>query len=89
MEIAVIKTGGKQYKVKAGDIVNIEKINSKNKTQEFPDILDGKVVKAEIIGETKAPKVRIFKFKNKTGYRKTLGHRQKYTKIKIDKIDNK
>jgi large subunit ribosomal protein L21 len=86
MSIAVIKTGGKQYKVKAGDVLEVEKLDSKNKTQEFPDILNGKVVKAEILAETKGEKVRIFKFKNKTGYKKTQGHRQKYSQIKIKEI---
>lgn len=88
MSIAVIKTGGKQYKVKVGDVLEVEKLDSKNKTQEFPDILNGKTVKAEILGETKGDKVRIFKFKSKTGYKKTTGHRQKYSKIKIDQISN-
>ena len=86
MFIAVIKTGGKQYKVKEGDILEVEKLDSKDKKIEFKDLLAGKSVKAEILEEIKGPKVKIFKFKNKTGYRKSLGHRQKYTKIKVDKI---
>lgn len=88
MSIAVIKTGGKQYKVKEGDILEIEKLDSKKDSKiDFDDILNGKKVSAVVVDEeVKGPKIRIFKFKNKTGYRKTAGHRQKYLKIKIEKI---
>lgn len=87
MSIAVIKTGGKQYKVEEGDEVNIELIDGKKKTLQFEDILDGKKVSAEIINkEIKGPKIRILKFKNKVRYIKRKGHRQKYTKVKITAI---
>jgi large subunit ribosomal protein L21 len=88
MTIAVIKTGGKQYKVSVGDILNIELIEEKkDKTLEFQDLLNGKKVAATVLEEeVKGEKVRIFKYKAKTRYRKTTGHRQKYTQIKIDKI---
>ena len=89
MAIAVIKTGGKQYKVKEGDIVIIEKIDGlkpDKRNIEFDDILSGKKVSASFLNEHKGPKVRIFKYKAKTRYRRVSGHRQKYIKIKIDKI---
>lgn len=87
MSIAVIKTGGKQYKVKEGDILEIEKIDKKKGSiLELEDILSGKKVKATILEENKGPKIRVFKYKSKTGYRRTTGHRQKYSKIKIEKI---
>jgi large subunit ribosomal protein L21 len=88
MTIAVIKTGGKQYKVSVGDILNIELVDEKkDKSLEFDDMLNGKKVKATVVEElVKGPKVKIFKYKNKTRYRKTTGHRQKYTQVKIDKI---
>lgn len=87
MSIAVIKSGGKQYKVQEGDILNIEKLDSaKDREINFEDILGGKKVKAKIIEETKGPKVRILKYKSKVGYRKHAGHRQKYSRIKIEKI---
>jgi len=88
MNIAVIKTGGKQYKVQEGDILDVEKIADAKggAVVEFKDLLDAKDVKASIVEEIKGPKIRIFKYKNKVRYRRTTGHRQKYTKIKIDKI---
>ena len=96
--IAVIKTGGKQYKVKEGDILNIEKLkapfrhgmsNGKIKKIEFEDILSGKKVSAKILGEEKGEKVKILKFRRKTRYLRRQGHRQKYTKIQIEKINVK
>ena len=87
MSIAVIKSGGKQYKVQEGDIINVEKLDSaKDREISFDDILNGKKVKAKIVDVVKGIKVRIFKYKSKVGYRKHAGHRQKYTQIKIEKI---
>lgn len=87
MNIAVIKVGGKQYKVKEGDELRIEKIAvNKDGKMEFDDMLGGKKVNASLLDEVKSSKVRVFKFKSKTGYRRTKGHRQKYLKIKIEKI---
>jgi len=87
MEIAVIKTGGKQYKVQEGDIIEIEKLTlAKDKSIDFDDILHGKKVRAKVLDEVKGPKVKILKYKSKVGYRKHMGHRQKYNKIKIEKI---
>lgn len=88
MSIAVIKAGGKQYKVKVGDILNIEKTDNKvGEKINFKDILGDKSVKSTVVEElVKGPKVRIFKYKSKTGYKRATGHRQKYTKIKIETI---
>jgi len=87
MEIAVIKTGGKQYKVKKDDEFLIEKINEEKGSKiTFPDILGNKKISAEVIDIAKGPKVSNLKFKNKTRYTKRGGHRQKYTKIKITDI---
>lgn len=87
MDIAVIKTGGKQYKVKKDDIINVELLqDKKNAKLEFEDILGGKKVEAQIIEETKGPKILNIKFKNKTRYTKRIGHRQKLIKIKITNI---
>jgi len=85
MEIAVIKTGGKQYKVSEGTVLKVEKLNSKDKI-EFNDILNGKKVSAEIIGEGKSEKVRVLKFHSKKRYKRVKGHRQGYTEIKITGI---
>lgn len=88
-EIAVIKTGGKQYKVQVGDVVRVE-ILSSNKVDdkiEFPDILNGKKVQATVLENVKGEKVTILRFKAKTRNLRHQGHRQKYTQIKIDKIN--
>lgn len=104
MKIAVIKTGGKQYKIKEGDIIKIETVKGKRgENIEFdkvlmisgsdakglkignPTIKDAKV-SAKVIEQGRARKVRVVKYKPKTRYHKVQGHRQKYTKIKIEKI---
>lgn len=85
MESAVIKTGGKQYKVKAGDKLKVEKLSEKEKV-EFEDLLSERKVSAKIIGEGKLSKVRILKFKAKKHYKRDKGHRQPFTEIEILKI---
>ena len=98
---AIVKTGGKQYKVAVGDLVKVEKIEGElGSAVSLPTVLvvDGaelttdadklaKVsVSAEIVDQTKGPKIRIHKFKNKTGYHKRQGHRQKLTVLKVTGI---
>ncbi|OGD65628.1 hypothetical protein A3F08_01130 [Candidatus Berkelbacteria bacterium RIFCSPHIGHO2_12_FULL_36_9] len=88
MSIGIIKTGGKQYKIKEGDVLNIEKIGAKKDSKvDFEDLLTGKKINASVLQEeVKGEKIRIFKFRRKVRYRRTLGHRQKYSQIKIEKI---
>jgi len=89
MEIAVIKTGGKQYKVKVGDIIKVEKLPGDPPAGgeiEFLDLLYGKKVIATITGQAKAPKVDILKFRAKKNYKRATGHRQTLSVIKIEKI---
>ena len=98
---AIVKTGGKQYKVAVGDVVKVEKLDSEpGAAVTLPAVLlvDGddlvteaaklaKVsVAAEIAAHTKGPKIRIHKFKNKTGYHKRQGHRQQLTVLKVTGI---
>jgi large subunit ribosomal protein L21 len=99
---AVIKTGGKQYRVEQGDTLTIEKLETEaGKTVTFDDVLligtetetiaDSKAlgkatVKATVVEQLKDDKVLVFKYKNKKGYKRTQGHRQRLTKIKIDDI---
>jgi large subunit ribosomal protein L21 len=97
---AVIKTGGKQHKVKAGDVIEIEKIVTEGETITFQPLLvvddDGKThagpaaakatVTAKPLGETKGDKVKIFKYRPKTGYAKRGGHRQQLTLIEIEDV---
>lgn len=100
---AVIKTGGKQYKVSEGDEIIIEKLNvEEGSTVTFDEvfaIVDGEEVKigqpkiegakvtASVVKNGKGPKIRIFKYRHKTNYRRRMGHRQPFTKVKIEKIE--
>ncbi len=99
---AVIKTGGKQYRVSVGDILKFEKIEGDSgDTVSFDEVLmiagsdavkvgtpvvDGAKVTARIVAQTKGPKITIFKMKRRKGYRKKTGHRQKLTSLKITEI---
>ncbi|MDJ0360734.1 50S ribosomal protein L21 [Rhodococcus sp. 1163] len=98
---AIVKTGGKQYKVAVGDLVKVEKIEGALGTAVSLApvlVVDGsdlttdadKLAKISVTGEvvehTKGPKIRIHKFKNKTGYHKRQGHRQKLTVLKVTGI---
>ncbi|MDI2030806.1 50S ribosomal protein L21 [Saccharopolyspora sp. TS4A08] len=99
---AIVKTGGKQYKVAVGDVVQVEKLEGELGSEvALPAVLvvDGsdvttdadalaKVsVTGELVEQTKGPKIRIHKFKNKTGYQKRQGHRQKLTRVKVTGIN--
>jgi large subunit ribosomal protein L21 len=97
---AIIRAGGKQAKVHEGDVIDVERIKGSEKVSYTPLLIvadDGTViadrealskasVTAKIVGESAGPKVDIFKYKNKTGYRRRQGHRQKYTTIEVTKI---
>lgn len=99
---AVIRTGGKQYKVQEEQVLRIEKLDgSEGSEVEFDDILmysDGEtislgspkienaVVKAHILEQAKGKKEIVFKYKRRKGYRRMKGHRQHYTEVKIDSI---
>lgn len=89
METAIIISGSSQYMVKVGKIIDIQKINGNvGDVKDFSDLLNDQKVKGEIIAQFRSPKLRVFKFKNKTGYRRTKGHRQNLTKFKIISIGN-
>ena len=101
-KIAVIKTGGKQYKVKEGDVIKVEKLNKDDNSKvKFETLMissdDGKdlnlgspslgeKVDAEVLSSGKGKKVTVVKYKNKTRYKRTIGHRQEFTEVKIEKI---
>ncbi len=98
---AIVKTGGKQYKVAEGDVIEIEKLDGDpGAAITLPAVLlvDGSAVTAtldalaavtvsgEVVAHTKGPKIIIHKFKNKTGYHKRQGHRQPLTQVKVTGI---
>ena len=98
---AIVKTGGKQYKVAVGDVLTVEKLNAEDGTEvNLPAVLvvDGAElttdaaalaaysITGKVVGQTKGPKIRIHKFKNKTGYHKRQGHRQKLTRVEVTGI---
>lgn len=99
---AIIKTGGKQYRVQSGDIIFVEKINAQpGETVVFDKVIavrdenglkvgkpyvDGATVKATLIKNGKGKKITVFTYKPKSGYSRKLGHRQPYSKVQIDSI---
>ena len=97
---AVIKAGGKQHRVKPGDVIEVELMHAKDDSVEFHPLLVvddenkthvGKqiakaVVTGKLVGEQKGEKVKVFKYRNKTGYARHTGHRQMYTLVEIGEI---
>ncbi|HVL66632.1 MAG TPA: 50S ribosomal protein L21 [Vicinamibacterales bacterium] len=99
---AVIATGGKQYRVQQGETVRVEKLEQEpGATIEFNDVLlvaDGENVKvgaphvkgakvtAEVVGDGRGPKLLIYKYRRRKGYRRKTGHRQPFTALKITGI---
>lgn len=102
MAHAVIQTGGKQYRVSEGDTIEVEKLDVEEGTETtFSEVLlvsdanglrigtphvPGASVTADILEQTKAPKVISYKFKRRKGYHRTVGHRRRITKLKIKAI---
>ena len=100
---AVVASGGKQYKVQEGDVLRVEKIKGDvGASVAFDKVLmvsDGESVKlgqpvvenaavhAQIIEQGKAKKIIVFKYKRRKRYRRTQGHRQQYTAVRIERID--
>ncbi|HEY2723179.1 MAG TPA: 50S ribosomal protein L21 [Pseudonocardiaceae bacterium] len=98
---AIVKTGGKQYKVAVGDVVEVEKLEGEPGTQVSflpvllvdgtdvttdASVLGAAKVTGKVVEQSKGPKIRIHKFKNKTGYHKRQGHRQKLTRVEVTGI---
>lgn len=100
---AIFKTGGKQYRVTEGDSITVEKLEAaEGDTVTFEKVLTvvndadvkigtptvtGAKITAKVEKQDKAKKILIFKYKAKSNYRRRQGHRQPYTKIKIEKIE--
>ena len=99
---AVIKTGGKQYSVKVGDVVYVEKLNAEADTEVTFDqvlavgeegsvkvgapVVEGASVVAKVVKNGKGKKIRVFKYRSKKDSKSLQGHRQPYTKVQIEKI---
>jgi large subunit ribosomal protein L21 len=93
---AIIETGGKQYRVAPGDVLRVEKlagdvgseieIPAKVAFQDGGEMVPCGAVKATIVGNGRGDKVLVFKFKRKKQYKKTIGHRQSYTEVKVGDI---
>jgi large subunit ribosomal protein L21 len=101
---AVIKTGGKQYKVSEGETLEVEHLVVKGDKTTFTPILvvtdegetiygakalKGYPVSAKVVGDTKGDKVTVFKYRSKSGYASKTGHRQQYSLIEITSIGSK
>ncbi|MCU1691070.1 MAG: ribosomal protein L21p [Frankiales bacterium] len=99
---AIVKTGGKQYKVAVGDVVEVEKLDgASGSSVTLPALLvvdgtsvttdlaalAGVTVSGEVVEQTKGPKISILKYKNKTGYKRRMGHRQKLTSVRVTAIE--
>ncbi len=100
---AIVKTGGKQYRVAEGDVIEVEKLVGEPGDAVMLSavlLVDGDslvtdasklaevAVTGEVVAHTKGPKIRIHKFKNKTGYHKRQGHRQPLTQVKVTGISS-
>lgn len=96
---AVIRTGGKQYRVAPGDVLQVEKLAHENGAVEFGDVLaisgeagkfesslEGAKVTGTVVGEGRGAKILVFKFKRKKQYKRTIGHRQNYTRVQVQEI---
>ena len=101
MVYAIVRAGGRQEKVAVGDVLDIDRLDAEpGASVDLPVLLmvDGEavttdkdalakaVVTVEVVKATKGPKIDILKYKNKTGYRKRQGHRQKLTTVKVTKV---
>jgi large subunit ribosomal protein L21 len=100
---AVIATGGKQYRVAVGDELEVERlepgddgtvtlrpilvVDDDGTVRATPDALDGAAVTATVTDAVKGPKLTVFMYRSKTGYRRRTGHRQQRSRIRIDAID--
>lgn len=100
---AIVETGGKQYRLAEGQLVDVEKLDGEPDAEVVLDKVllvekDGDVkvgtphvsgakVIAKVVKQAKAPKVLVFKYKPKKRYRKKFGHRQPYTRLQVEKIE--
>jgi large subunit ribosomal protein L21 len=99
---AIVKTGGKQYKVAVGDVLEVEKLaGDAGASISLPALLvvdgadvtsdakalAGVTVTGEVVAQTKGPKLNMMSYKNKTGYKRRMGHRQSLTQVRVTAIE--
>jgi large subunit ribosomal protein L21 len=99
---AIVQSGGHQYKVAEGDVIDVELLGVEDgETVELDQVLlvggdnvkvgtpyvEGAVVRAQVLGEAKGKKISVLRYRNKSRYRRQTGHRQKYTRLQIDSIN--
>ncbi|HHT01569.1 MAG TPA: 50S ribosomal protein L21 [Firmicutes bacterium] len=100
---AVFETGGKQYRAQVGDELFVERLNAAegeqvsfervllvsddNETKIGAPVLEGASVKASVLEHGKGPKILVFKYKAKVNHRRRKGHRQPYTKVRVEAIE--
>jgi large subunit ribosomal protein L21 len=100
---AVIETGGKQYRVAPGDVIDVERtagdsegsirfdrvlmVTGDSGSQFGSPVVEGALVKAALVGEVRGPKIRVFKKRKRTTYRRTRGHRQDLVRVRIEGIE--
>jgi len=99
---AIIRTGGRQYRAEVGAVIDIDRLPYEvNHSFEITDVLlvgngdstligqpnvEGAKVKLTVVDQVKADKVIVFRYRQRTNYRRKTGHRQKYTRVRIDEI---
>ncbi|MGI8699426.1 MAG: 50S ribosomal protein L21 [Mycobacteriales bacterium] len=99
---AIVRAGGRQHKVVVGDVVEVDRLGAEPGTAVMlpalllvdgdrrttdPQQLAAVTVRAEVLAQTRGPKIDILKYKNKTGYRRRQGHRQHHTQLRVTGID--
>jgi large subunit ribosomal protein L21 len=99
---AIVRCGGRQEKVSVDDVLNVDKLSGNvgssiklapvlvvddDNVISDPAKVSGYEITAEIVGDAAGPKINMIHYRNKTGYRRRLGHRQKYTQVRITGID--
>ena len=95
--LAIIETGGKQYRVAPGDVIRVEKLNAEVGSEvelavkavfgDSGELVDGApTITGTVVNGGREPKVLVFKFKRKKQYKKTIGHRQDFTEVRVGEI---
>jgi large subunit ribosomal protein L21 len=99
---AIVRSGGRQHKVAVGDVLEVDRVTGEpgstftlaallvvdgDSVTSDAATLGGVTVTAEVVDHTKGPKIHIMKYKNKTGYRKRQGHRQRHSQVRVTSIE--